>query len=287
MRPNRTNIHATEVKSERQSRLLFDRIRRHAGRLAKEAKRGDVHKFRTSSRRIEAILGEFASDTRNTRKLLKLLSKLRKKAGKLRDLDVQLAFLNDLNMPDHGDHRARMIEWLGDARGRRAKKLEKLFDSDTIVDLRKRLRRAQAELNLNGADALGLAFQHLPHPGHAITEKTLHLCRIETKRARYLAELADSPAAKSFVEILKRAQDQVGEWHDVLKLKELAERRFGGAHDSPLVAALQNISRARFRRAVNSLLGALSELEAYRPEAGPKRPHKALPSEAPEHAAVA
>jgi len=281
------NSHKLESTAEHHSRILFDRIRRYAARLAQEARRGDVHKFRTNSRRIESIVSEFAPDTRNRKKLLKLLSKLRKKAGKLRDLDVQLAFLNDLKVPDRGEHRARILESLTDERARRAKKIEKLFDAETVSDLRKRLRRARAELNLNGGDPLRLAYERLPHPGHAITEKTLHICRIEAKRARYLAELADGPAAKSFVQVLKHAQDQVGEWHDVLKLKELAERRFGTAQDSTLVAALQNIARARFRRAVNSLLAALSELEACRTENEPKKPHKAAAAEAPVHAAVA
>ena len=272
---------------EHQARLRFNRIERYAGRLVNEVKIADVHKFRTNSRRIEAIVNGFGAETRNNRKLIKLLSKLRKKAGKLRDLDVQLAFLNELKMPDHGDHRARMIELLSDARARRAKKLQKLFDSDTVIDLRKRLRRARADLNVNGADPLKVAYQHLPHPGHAITEKVLHLCRIEAKCARYLAELADTPAAQSFVEILKHAQDQVGEWHDVLKLREVAERRFGSAHDSPLVAALQNISRARFRRAVNSLLAALSELESHRAMTQPRKPHKAAASESPQREVAA
>lgn len=287
MRLNGTNTREPMSNTEHQARLRFNRIQRYAARLVNEVKTADVHKFRTNSRRVEAIVGGFGAETRNTRKLLKLLSKLRKKAGKLRDLDVQIIFLNELKMPDHGDHRAQMIEWLEDARSRRAKKLQKLFDSETVIDLRKRLRRAHADLNLNGTDPLKVAYQHLPHPGHAITEKVLHLCRIEAKRARYLAELADTPAAKSFVEILKHAQDQVGEWHDVLKLKELAERRFGSAHDSPLVAALQNISRARFRRAVNSLLAVLRELESHRAVTQPRKPQKAAASESPQQIVAA
>jgi CHAD domain-containing protein len=101
-----------------------------------------------------------------------------------------------------------------------------------------------------------------------MNEKMLHACRIAAKQSRYLAELAtESAQAKTFVEELKRAQDEVGEWHDVLKLQQKAERLFGTVHDSALVAALQNISRARLRRAVNAMTTALADLSGRQPAA--------------------
>jgi CHAD domain-containing protein len=284
---NGTNGHKLGQGRGHYTRLLFNRIRRHAGAL-KGARHADVHKFRTNSRRVEAIVGEFVPDSRSKRKLLKQLSRLRKKAGKIRDLDVQIAFLKDLKVPDRGGHRVALIEWLSDERARRAKKLARLFDADTRSDLRKRLRRAESEIDINRTDPLQLAYQRLPHPGHAaLNERTLHVCRIEAKRARYLAELADNPAAKNFVQELKRAQDQVGEWHDVLKLKEIAEHRYGGVHNSPLVAALQNIARARFRRAVTSLLTALSTLGAQRSGFETQKTRKTPASDVPANAAAA
>ena len=72
-----------------------------------------------------------------------------------------------------------------------------------------------------------------------MTEKTLHACRIAAKQSRYLAELAtDSIQARAFVEELKHAQDEVGEWHDVMRLQQRAAKLFGTVHDSALVAAL-------------------------------------------------
>ena len=66
---------------------------RQIGKLIKSASIDNVHRFRTNSRRIEALVAELARQSGNQKKLLKLLSKLRKKAGKVRDLDVQIAFL--------------------------------------------------------------------------------------------------------------------------------------------------------------------------------------------------
>lgn len=49
----------------------------------------DVHDFRTNSRRIEALLAAFSLDSKkNEQRILKRLSRLRKGAGRVRDMDV-------------------------------------------------------------------------------------------------------------------------------------------------------------------------------------------------------
>lgn len=242
-----------------QSQAVFDRMDRYVDRLRKSAKTSDVHRFRTNSRRVEALIAEFAPENGNKKKLLKLLSKLRKKAGKARDLDVEIAFLKELKIPDRQNHRAQLLEALEYEHTRRSKKLLKYFDGNRLKELRKRLGKAQSELVLDGIDPLKLAFKHLPAPGQvAPNEKMLHACRIAAKRARYLAELLpDSAEATIFVAELKKAQDEIGRWHDVLKLTKRAERLYGSSRDSSLVAALQNITHARFRRAGVALQNAL------------------------------
>jgi CHAD domain-containing protein len=115
----------------------------------------------------------------------------------------------------------------------------------------------------------------------------LHACRIEGKRARYLAELAaDTPEGRDFIEQLKTAQDAIGEWHDIMKLKEKAEQMFGGVHDSPLVAVLQNISRAKFRRATAALLSAIAALSVSKKTVSAAPDHK-QPQPELEQSAVA
>jgi len=268
MRPNGSTKNGSTVTPEqKQGRLVFARISRYVGRLAKESKSADVHRFRTNSRRVEALLAELVPENGNKNKLLKLLSKLRKRAGRVRDLDVEIAFLKNLRVPDRQNHRAQLLELLAEEHGRRSKKLAKSFDSDTVRELRKRLRRAQSEIKLDGIDPLKLALDRLPKPVQTpMNEKMLHACRIAAKQSRYLAELAtESAQARAFVEELKRAQDEVGEWHDVLKLQQRAEKLFGTVHDSALVAALQNISRARFRRAVTAMTTVIADLPARQP----------------------
>jgi CHAD domain-containing protein len=261
MQPNGSNPHGLPLVSRQRTRLVFDRISRHINHLAKEPKSGEVHRFRTNSRRVEALVSEFAPESGNKQKLLKLLSRLRKKAGKIRDLDVQIAFLENLKIPDRQNHRAQLLESLTSERTRRSRKLPANFDADTVRKLRKRLRRGSAAIALEGVDPVKRAMDRLPDPAAVqLNEKGLHAFRIAAKGARYLAELGDSDEANFVVEELKRAQDVIGEWHDVLKLKEQAERQFGRVQDSTLVAALNNITHARFRRATNAAVEALANI---------------------------
>ena len=87
-----------------------------------------------------------------------------------------------------------------------------------------------------------------------VTEKTLHEFRIAGKRARYIAELAGKDAeASRLIALLNHMQDVIGDWHDWIQLAERAEELFGGVQESALVAVLRNVTRAKFRQAVNTL----------------------------------
>jgi CHAD domain-containing protein len=254
--------HSQMSVSQNQCRLVFARMNRYIGRLAKNLTPENVHRFRTNSRRVEALIATLAPETKNKKKALKLVAKLRKRAGKVRDLDVQIGLLKDLKVPDRQSHRARLLELLDEEHRRRTRKLSKAADASTLRELRKRLRREQEAIRFDGIDPLPLAMDALPRVGQSpLTEKNLHHFRIGAKRARYLAELAgDNPEAKTFVDELIRAQNAAGDWHDALKLKERAEKHFGSASESALVSVLQNISRARFRSASHTLMSAVASL---------------------------
>jgi CHAD domain-containing protein len=278
-----SNNHLSLSCLQNQGRLVFDRMDRYIGRLSNDLTPENVRHFRTNSRRVEVLINTLAPETRNKKKALKLVAKLRKRAGKVRDTDVQIALLKGLKVPDRQSHRAQLLELLDEEHDRLTRKLSKAADASTLRELRKRLRREQEAISFDGIDPLRLAVNALPRVDQAsLTEKTLHAFRLGAKHARYLAELAgESPAAKTFVYKLKRTQDAAGEWHDALKLKERAEKRFGSASESALVSVLQNISRARFRSASHALISAVASLS--KPEQLAKPPaqfqYKAAASE--------
>jgi CHAD domain-containing protein len=97
----------------KRSRLPFQRLGRELTKLAKHRAPESVHKFRTNSRRVEAVLSEIpAKLNRNDKKLLKLLSRLRKKAGRVRDLDVEIASLRSLKTPESNGHKSQFVDAL-------------------------------------------------------------------------------------------------------------------------------------------------------------------------------
>ena len=106
------------------SRRSFDKLKRHLSKLRESSAPESVHRFRTYSRRVEVLLDELGSElSGNEKKLLKLLAKLRKKAGKVRDLDVQTELLRNLKSPQAAGHKAQLQRFLSGERVKREKKL--------------------------------------------------------------------------------------------------------------------------------------------------------------------
>ena len=269
------------------SRSTLEKLDRELGKLGRKPAPERVHKFRTTSRRVEALLSEVVASHRgNESKLLKRLAGLRKKAGRLRDLDVEIAALRALRFPQANGHKSQVMGALVKERAKREKKLVKASDRATIDVIRRRLRRSAKDLEVPAdREPLALTFRKLRELSQStapLTEKTLHEYRIIGKRARYIAEFAsDDPARKRVVDQLKHMQDVIGDWHDWLKLSEKAEKILGGVRDSPLVAMLRNVTQAKFRQS----LEAVREIRATFPAEA--RPLQSSPSPSPLEKAAA
>ena len=116
----------------------------------------------------------------------KSLKNLRKKAGRVRDLDVQIAALRGLRISPPPVGKSRTPARLVEDRARGLRKLEKSFDTEATSELRKRLRRAEKDLSIPAdvdpaTEALRL-FLDVGREGGALTEKKLHQYRIAGKR---------------------------------------------------------------------------------------------------------
>jgi CHAD domain-containing protein len=262
---------------------LFRKLGRQLVKVSSKPLPKNVHQFRTATRRIEAVVGELVpKPDRNQRKLLKQLSRLRRRAGRLRDIDVQVAALRTLKLPEEPRRKTQILHALSEARARREKKLLKSFNPGAVPEIRKRLRRAEADLAkmTTGIDPLAIAdrlFAALDHRSGPLTEERLHQYRIHGKRIRYVAELAqDSPASKHMIAQLKRMQDALGDWHDWLTLTETVRQLGGGQPNSPLLSALNNITRAKFRDAVHLVEETKAALA--KPVAAPDRDSMASPA---------
>jgi CHAD domain-containing protein len=277
-----------------QCRMVFQKLDKQLTKVAKKLDPASIHKVRIYSRRVEALLGDLDSEpNRNNRKLMKLLSRLRKKAGRVRDLDVQMSNLRALKIASAAGQKSHLQRELAEERAKQAKKLAGSLDKESIRELRRRLKRAAGDLKFSeSARPLSGTMRELSQLERSqgpLTEKTLHQYRIAGKRARYLAEFAGrDPEAKRVVEQLKRLQDVIGDWHDWLKLAQRSEELFGGVRDSALVAALRNLTRAKFRQGVDAVVEMRRGLTEKRVTPKPSVTERKIPAREPNfHTSVA
>lgn len=246
------------ISPERVKRI-FHKTERELDRLSSEKHAKAVHGFRTSARRLETLLEEIAPRRdRNGKKLLKMLNAIRRRAGRVRDLDVQLEALRSLKVPQEPRRKTRLMQSLVELRLKHEGKLCKLLRKQDIRDIHKRFKQVHKSFETERArDPLTAARKIVAAAvtrGAEMDAEKLHRCRVAVKRARYAAELAEkSPVATEFIADLTRMQDALGNWHDWQLLTETAKRRLGEVNQSSLVAVLHNVTQGKFRQAVKTV----------------------------------
>jgi CHAD domain-containing protein len=226
-----------------------------------------VHLIRTTARRLEALLETLGSGAdRKERKLRKRLKRLRRKAGGVRDIDVQIAALRKLKIGREQERKARLMQALNEQRSQREQGLAKALANKNVQKVRKALHRWSAGVSATAkpepaASAAGAReddavaaplrmFASLARQVRTLTPENLHAYRTRCKRIRYVAEMAGKVSgAKRIVNQLKRMQDAAGDWHDWQTLTQTAESLFTRALASGLVAALRNVTNAKFVQA--------------------------------------
>ncbi len=241
------------------SKLVLQKTERDLRRLCGDQRPESVHSYRTTTRRLQTLLEDLVSERdRNRKKLLKMLGRIRKRAGKVRDLDVQLSALRSLKIPQEPRRKTQLVQRLLELRAQHEKKLCNILTKDRIREIRKRLKRASQQVKFEAtADPLKIArhmLDEVSRPAGPLSEAQLHQYRIVVKRARYAAEFAPKSAeSTNFIAELKRLQDALGNWHDWLTVTNSAAERLGGVNQSSLVAALHNVTGGKLRHAVAAL----------------------------------
>lgn len=247
---------------------VFQKLEHDLVQLSSKSQADSVHRFRTGTRRLQILLGELSPKLdRNDKKLLKQLGRIRRRAGKVRDLDVQSAALRSLKIPREPRRKTQLVNQLIELRGQQEKKLRKEVDGSTVREIRRRLKRAAKRFDAEaGRDPLAAAKSMLAgihRAGAPLSEAVLHRYRILSKRARYAAEFANpSNESTAFIAELKRLQDALGDWHDWLTLTQTASHHLGEVRESPLVAELHNVTGAKYRHAVAVLTRMRGKMDA-------------------------
>jgi CHAD domain-containing protein len=247
----------------------------------------DLHKMRVAVRRLRATLRAARPMLREkwVRKLRNRLEWLGDALGPVRDLDVLRDYLKAeagaLGRPEQaalkpllvalGAERARAQARLLDAL--RSQRYCRLLDRlDEAVE-HPRVEMADVSLRAIAADEY-VRLQRAVHAhGPQPTDEELHATRIQGKRARYAAELAEAAVgerATAFIGAAKRLQDILGEHQDAAVAEDRIRQFVLHHRDRRVLAAADKLierQRARRQDARAALPAVWTELEAHGREA--------------------
>ena len=98
-----------------------DKLPKSLRKLGKSLKRvlhssspENIHQLRTGSRSLEAVIHALQLENKpRARRLLKTVVSLRRKAGKVRDMDVLIGFASKLATPGQNDALVQLLDRLG------------------------------------------------------------------------------------------------------------------------------------------------------------------------------
>jgi CHAD domain-containing protein len=255
-----------------------DRIQKSVRKLRKLIKKApkrptpdQVHALRTHARRFEAAAEALHLDSkRNERRVLRALGRLRKRAGKVRDMDVLTGHSSNLHVDSDQDCLIQLLEYLGSSRYQCAKKLS-LEIRQNGPALRRRLKRTAARLEKlipsnakkdgrstnsqaeAAAEAAALALKlatELENPS-TLNKNNLHAYRLKVKELRNLLQFADNPGNQAFIDALDEVKDAIGEWHDWEELIAIADDLLDHGPGCRLLQELKTISARKYERALS------------------------------------
>jgi CHAD domain-containing protein len=208
----------------------------------------EVHELRTHTRRLEAIVHTFSSESdHDAQRLLRLTKPVRKAAGKVRDMDVFIAKIHQIRDDSASEGLVRLTEHIAI---RREKSLSRLHQ--VIAHGYKEVRRAIEEYtrSLESESAmmspapqiLGAELDNWPklHAGN------LHEFRIRAKELRYMLQLM-ADVDQQRMDLLGEAKDLAGEWHDWLELGALAKEVLDPPEDRVILKQIAAITRDKLR----------------------------------------
>jgi CHAD domain-containing protein len=227
----------------------------------------NVHWLRTTIRRIESLVIYAHPDLdKKLERSLEKMADLRKRAGKVRDFDVQISLLDVLANGSTARDRKALAELLGNKRDRQAARLvaavkkvqgSKFFSRMTRIAqesgvVPKGKNRPLAPLEEAKAQLAVMATDFSSR--HLLKTSRLHHARVSLKRIRYLAELAEESAQKQdFIRELKTVQNAVGDWHDWQELTHTAEKRFSDRVNCAMLREVRALLAARHSTATSSI----------------------------------
>ena len=235
------------------------KIRKLLKGMRSQPTQDQVHDLRTNVRRLEAVV-ESSSVRMNgkSRRALKDVSRMRKRAGHVRDMDVLTAMAASLQ-PQTSEKACfvQLLEKLGAERRKRAKDLHWLVAKRRKA-VRARLKKVSRKLERTfkankdssergpveiAASALKLE-TGLGAPARLV-RSNLHAYRLKVKELHDLVRMSQD-GDQQFVKVLASVKDSIGEWHDWEELVTLAKETLDHGPRCSLLSQMKQVAEKKF-----------------------------------------
>jgi CHAD domain-containing protein len=225
------------------------RLRKLLKRMPKRPVPGDVHKMRTSTRRLEAALTALSM---KPMRALGGLSRVRRAAGKVRDMDVLIHFASTVHPDGEDECSVQLLEHLGAQRRKHAKRLHAVVDKYR-GSARKSLKKTEHQFDaveLGGPKAAAIAIG-LEHElmQERLGRQSLHTYRLKVKQLRNTLRLAQAGDGE-LLDALTDVKDSIGEWHDWESLLAVAKDALDHGAKCGLLRTLKRTCDQRYQSAL-------------------------------------
>jgi len=248
-----------------------NKLRKLISRIDANSTPDDVHDLRTNIRRFEAMSEALFPDERKIegggrkrKTILKDLDRLRKRAGKVRDLDVLTQAAATIHPKGEEQCSVQLLEHLGAERERKARKLAAEIDpvrrslrrdlksvASALSGILQRKKDGAAEDQVS-TDATAKAAKmaaRMGTPRH-LGRANLHPYRLQIKELQDVLRIAASPTRPRLIDDLGDVKDAIGEWHDQEELISIAEKTLDHKSGCRLKAELKRIAQEKYDHAL-------------------------------------
>src|SRR5215469_4228301 len=248
-------------------------VQKSIGRLRKFLKKNPkspapekLHQIRTSVRRLESSLAAMNIGKKRLKKRLERnLPVLRKRLGKVRDMDVLTAHaISIASKASERECLVQLLKHLGAKRSEYTKRLRKAaknYGPRLRNDLATIAEKMEDAANGSGQDgALEFGGQQAPPLRELISaldrpkrlnQSNLHSYRLKVKELRYILQLSKNMRSQELVKKLGEVKDAIGEWHDWEDLRAITAEVVNGGQQSELARQLKKITRQKFDNALS------------------------------------
>src|SRR5438445_2447290 len=220
----------------------------------------EIHRLRTRVRRLKVERQASGLDAQRKEKwLVKQFARIRKRAGKVRDMDVLTAHLSTVRVDGELDCLIQLFEYLGAKRYEKAERLHQVVNKhrDAINKRLKKIARA-LEKRMGKSSAVNAATSAATQSSAelatygSLNRGNLHGYRLKLKELRDILQMGEETRNEKFVESLGKIKDEIGEWHDWEELNSIAAKILNHSAGCKLQRQLKEITQQRYESALSS-----------------------------------